>query len=551
MRHLSRFLAAITLSVTLVAGSSLALPAVAGASHGQVAIIQDGPPLMSDPVGTLAEFRALGATTVRVIMFWSSVAPDPTSSTMPADFNASDPDAYPAAGWAPYDQIVRDAKQAGITVDFTVAGGAPVWADGSGIPPQGKNPHFAWKPNPRLYGQFVQAVGERYDGSFPDPQNPAQSLPAVRSWALWNEPNFGQDLGPQAIDGSTVSVAPMMYRNLVSAGWNALQQTGHGHDKILIGEFAARGLSGKPNHNHPQGLPGNYSQTKPLQFIRTLYCVGANYKALSGRYARARGCPASAAGSRRFRAQNPGLFNAGGVGDHPYPGGQSPVDDAHADPDIASFPELGNLERVLDKVNRIYGSHKRYSIFSDEYGYITSPPQTAPYVSPATAAYYLNWSEYLSWKSPRVASYAQYLLDDPEPPGAPRAGFASGLFTFNGTPKATYYAYRLPLYLPQTSLRRGRGAEVWGDVRPAHFMALDSTQPQTVAIQLRAGGHGAFQTVKTVAVSDSNGYFDVQLAFGSGGDVRLAYTYPETDPLLPVGIAGTTSDSRLVKIKLH
>ena len=105
----------------------------------------------------------------------------------------------------------------------------------------------------------------------------------------------------QAVNGSTVSVAPGMYRGLASQMWNALQATGHGHDTILIGEFAPFGLSGRAGPGHPQGLPGNFGQTKPLQFLRTLYCVDSNYRELRGRAARAVGCPLTAAGSRSFR----------------------------------------------------------------------------------------------------------------------------------------------------------------------------------------------------------------------------------------------------------
>jgi hypothetical protein len=548
MRLISRFLAAATLSASLALACSLTLPAAAGASQRQVALIQDGNALLTDPADSLAQVRALGATTVRVIMYWYYIAPHPGSSRIPAHFNGSDPNAYPKAGWAPYDQLVRDATQDGITVDFTVAGGSPVWADGSGIPPQGTNPHFAWKPSARMYGQFVHAVGERYDGHFKPKRSPT-ALPAVHFWALWNEPNFGQDLGPQAIDGSSVSVAPMMYRGLINAGWSALHQTCHGHDTILIGEFAARGLSGGPTRNRPQGLPGDYAQTKPLEFIRTLYCVDINFQQLRGGYAGARGCPTNAAGSRRFRSQNPGLFNASGVGDHPYPGGGSPVDNSDSDPDFATFPQLGRLERELDRVNRSYGSSTRYSIYSDEYGYITRPPAGAPYVSPSKAAYYLNWSEYLSWRSPRVASYAQYLLTDPAPVGG-KAGFASGLMTDKGRPKPTYQAYRLPFYLPRTSFSQSRAVEVWGDLRPAHLMGLDSDQAQTVAIELQAHGHGAFETVTTVKVPGSSSYFDVHLRFATSGRVRLAYVYPKPDPLLPLGIPGRTVYSRVVTISV-
>jgi hypothetical protein len=546
--RLTRRLAALAACVS--AACLLVLPASAAASHGQVAMIQDDGRMLADPAGSLAEFRAMGATTVRVILSWYHVTRNPGSSKKPKHFNGSDPNAYPAAGWAPYDLMVRDAAAAGMKIDFTIAGGSPVWADGPGIPPQGRNPYYAWKPSAKLFGQFVYAVGQRYGGTF-TPRGASSPLPAVRFWTLWNEPNFGQDLGPQAIHGSTVSVAPAMYRGLVDAGWSALHQTGHGHDTILIGGFAARGLSAGPSRKFPQGLPGNYAQTKPLQFIRTLYCVGSNYAQLRGGYARARGCPTNAAGSRRFRSRHPGLFNASGMSDHPYQGGESPVGGGNLDPDFALFPDFGKLERELDRLNRTYGSHKRYSIYNDEYGYITRPPAGAPYVSPAKAAYYLNWTEYLSWRSGRVGSYMQYLLGDPNPKDATHVGFASGLLTSSGKPKTTFMAFRLPLYLPRTSLRAGHGAEVWGDVRPARFTSLDSGQPQTVAIQLKPLGHGGYQTIKKLDVSGSRVYFDTHVVFPHSGYVRLAYAYPQTDPYLPVGAGGKTITSRLVRIAVR
>jgi hypothetical protein len=532
----------------LTAACLLAAPGAASAAHRQVTLFADAGRLLSDPADSLLQFRALGATTVRVVLQWQQVAPDPTATTIPSGYNGSDPDDYPAAGWAPFDTIVQDAQRDGMGVDFTLSGGAPRWAQGAHIPPQGiADLSFAWKPNARLYGAFVHAVGVRYDGRFV-PAGASAPLPAVRFWDLWNEPNFGQDLGPQAIDGSTVSVAPMMYRALVDAGWSALHQTGHGSDTIVIGGFAAEGHDFRVTAKYPQGLPGNYSQTPPLEFVRTLYCLNGAYKPLRGSAARARSCPVNAAGSRNFRAQNPGLFSASGVADHPYSGDHSPVNASGLATTFATFPQLGNLELALDRSQRAYGSTKRYAIYNDEYGYITNPPHGAGYASPATAAEYLNWAEYLSWNSPRLASYAQYLLQDPPPSAS--VGFASGLEFISGKPKATYFAFRLPLYMPRTTVSAGSSAEVWGNARPASFMNLDTGQAQTVAIQLQAGGHGPFQTVRTVRLSGSATYFDVHVAFPSGGNVRLAYTYPASDPFLPTGVAGTTITSRLVKLSV-
>jgi hypothetical protein len=528
------------------------LPATASASHSQLAIIQDGNDLTS-PASTILQFRALGANTIRVIVPWATLAPAPLSTKKPATFNATDPNDYPAGAWAPYDAIVQDAAKDGLTVDFTVTGGAPRWAEASALPKGSTvDPLFtAWEPNAAAYGQFVQAVGTRYDGHFV-PAGGATALPKVHFWAIFNEVNFGEDLGPQATDGSTVATGPMMYRSLLNAGWNALQATGHGHDTILIDEFAARGIAGPPTSHAPQGYPGNYAQTKPLIFLRALYCVNADYQQLRGSAAAAIGCPTTAAGSRSFRAQNPGLFNASGVGDHPYPGNQDPLIDGNTDPNFATFPDLGHLESALDRLNRIYGSSKQFPIYNDEYGYITDPPATGRvaitgghYVSPATAAYYINWAEYLSWKSPRTASYMQYLLEDPAPSSGPYAGFASGLETFNGKQKATYDAYRLPVYMPTTTFSHTSSQELWGAVRPAPFIRFDGDGIQKAAIQLNG------TTISTVSVTGAGGYFDVRLKFPKSGTVRLAWTYPKLDPLVPITDLGKTVYSRSFTVTVH
>jgi hypothetical protein len=546
--RISRLGALLVLAFICGTGAILHRPAAARASGTQVTIAGD-PRVISDPEYYLSRFRALGATTARVFLFWDSVTPAPRAKRMPADFDPTDPNSYRTSGWSIYDQIVQDAQSLGMSVDFTLTGGPPRWAEGSGIPPQGGNPYFAWKPNARLYGDFVRAVARRYDGSF-TPAGASTPLPAVHWWTLWNEPNFGEDLGPQAIDGSTVPSAPAMYRQLLNAGWTALHQTGHGGDKIIIGGFAAEGLVHRPSHKHPVGLPGDYGQTKPLKFIRYLYCVDDSYRPMAGRFASVRGCPSNASGWRRFRAQNPALFAATGVGIHPYSGGLPPVAPGrHIDHNYAEFFQLGNLEHVLDRVNRVYGSGRHFALYNDEYGYITHPPQTAKWASPSTAAYYLNWSEYISWRNPRMASYAQYLLSDP-PPGV-NAGFASGLFTDHNQPKATYYAFRLPVYMPNRAPRRGQATEVWGNVRPAHFMTLDTGQPQTVRIQIEPHDRGPFQTIRTVTISNPRGYFDVRVPFSVSGHVRLAYTYPTGDDLLTGGLGGQQITSRLVQIEVR
>ena len=447
--------------------------------------------MLTAPAQTMSTFRVLGVRMVRIIVVWAQIAPHATSRTAPAGFNASSASSYPQANWAPYDEMIELAHDDGLGVDLTLSGGAPRWAEGPGIPPSAlDNQFWAWRPSASAFGQFVRAAGERYSGTYVPPGATAP-LPRVNFWAVWNEPNFGEDLGPQAIDGSTVSVAPGMYRSLAGQMWNGLEATGHGHDTVLIGEFAPMGLSGRAGPGHPQGLPGDFSQTKPLQFLRTLYCVDSNYRELRGRAARSVGCPTTAAGSRGFRRKNPALFNATGVADHPYAfAGSAPNIETSTDPDIATFPRIPDLERALDRLQRVYGSNKRFPIYNTEYGYITHPPNRFSYPSPATAAYYINWAEYLSWKQPRVATTMQYLLYDPTLTAATSSGdggFASGLETVNGKPKPGYAAYRMPLFMPVTSTRRGRSLEVWGCVRPARYAILGGVPSQTAQIQFAAG----------------------------------------------------------------
>ena len=545
----------ISLAAAASAIACLLAPAPALASHTQISISQDGPLLARDPYGTMATFRKLGVDVVRVIVPWSSIAPDPTSTRRP-NFSASNPAAYPARNWAPWDAIVRDATADGIGLDFDVSGGSPRWADREA--PPSYNPHFAWWPSASEFGDFVHAVGERYSGGY-KPRGASKALPRVSFWTLYNEPNFGENLGPQAIAGSTVPVAAMMYRSIVDAAWSALAQTGHvGHDTILIGEITARGSGPTPPHGGaPQGNPGNFGQSKPLAFMRNVYCVDNSFRELRGSTASAIGCPTNAAGSRSFRAQNPGLFQANGFGFHPYPQNLPPTTDANTDPDFATFSQVGGLERELDHLQAVYGSGTRFPIYNDEYGYITDPPAkqrvsagTGFYLSPAAAAVYDNWAEYLSWKNSRIVSFMQYPLQDPGPNAGSYNGFASGLLTYTGKQKPAYDGFRLPLFLPVTSTRHGRSLEVWGGVRPSAYAKADTGQNQVATIQFQKNSRGAFKTVKTVPVS-GQGYFDVRITFPSSGTVRLAWRYPKVDPMFPPNAAGATVYSRYQQITVR
>ena len=142
-------------------------------------------------------------------------------------------------------------------------------------------------------------------------------------------------------------------------------------------------------------------------------------------------------------------------------------------------------------------------------------------------------------KNPRVASYAQYLLDDPLiTKRHPHPGFASGLYTQSNQPKATLYAYRLPVWLPKQTVRAGSSTEIWGGARPAAFATAGD--PRTVSIQMRSQGDGPWTTIRTVKVSTTTGYFDIHMTLPYSGSLRLGYTYPQTEPFLPPDVGGST-----------
>jgi hypothetical protein len=72
--------------------------------------------------------------------------------------------------------------------------------------------------------------------------------------------------------------------------------------------------------------------------------------------------------------------------------------------------------------------------------------------------------------------------------------------------------------MPAVRAGRGRALEVWGCVRPAKRYPRGQVGP--VLIQLNG------RTIRSVTITNPDGYFDVRVTFPRGGTVRLAWTYP-------------------------
>jgi len=219
---------------TLLVAALLAV-AVAGpaqASRTQESTFKDDNHLIyatpDEAARTMDRLKALGADRLRITVLWSAIAPAIGSKTKPAGFNGADPGAYPSGVWNNYDTVVRLAAERGLGVNFNVTVPGPLWAMSSS-PRADIADRF--RPNAAEFGDFVRAVGRRY--------------PQVSYWSIQNEPNQPGWLDPQWVRrrGHWVAASPAIYRGLVDAAWQALRDTGHGNDTILIGETAPKGVS--------------------------------------------------------------------------------------------------------------------------------------------------------------------------------------------------------------------------------------------------------------------------------------------------------------------
>ncbi len=508
---------AVVLALTVFA------PGSGQAPRRMESIFQDDKYLLYQPStqtvsNVLDALRSLGADRIRTDVLWGPISPDSTSKTEPAGFDATNPSAYPAGGWAPYDRLVQLATARHIGVDFDLIGSGPLWAMTPGSPERKLANHY--EPSSAEFAQFVSAVGRRYSGSY-TPHGASQPLPRVSYWSIWNEPNQPGWLAPQyrRVSGQRVMASPVLYRGLVDAAFGALQRTGHGTstDTILIGELAPEGDFGSP----PSEIP-----IPPLPFLRAMYCLDGDYKPLQGQTADALRCP-SGGHSAAFAAAHPALFGATGFSHHPYSFDLPPAEQ-FSDPSFVPLSDLSRLEHALDRTFAAYGVHRQIPLYLTEYGYETDPPNpTKGRFTPSQQSGFLNQAQYMAWRDPRVRAFSQFLLVDSlpnthySPSNVNRywSTFQTGLLYASGKTKPSYHSYPLPIFIPDPSFAPGRRVFVWGMLRLAPNDTL-----QHAAIQWRPLHGRRFRTLETVSTHDPDGFLTVRLTLPGTGAVRIAWT---------------------------
>jgi hypothetical protein len=462
-----------------------------------VSVMQDDNQLVYGSPGqkrqALDTMKALGVEAVRATLLWKSLSPKPHSLRRPRGFDATNPAEYPPTHWDLYDDLVIAARERGMLVNFNPTGGGPRWAHRT---TRFRNYQRSWRPNVAEFRKFVIAAGRRYSGTWRDENGTRGVLPRVSWWGMWNEPNQPGWLTPQAgkrRGAGMIPLAPHLYRDLLVAGMEALERTGHANDLVLIGELAPLG-SERPKGAIPSLRPG--------LFMRELFCLDRRFRPFRRRAAAARGC--GNLGRLAVLEKFPRLA----FGHHPYTKKRHP---RQPEPgrDAITIANIGALPKLLDRIAAETGLlPPELPIFLTEFGYETAPPDPLSGVSLDQQAEYLNVGDYLAWRHPRVFSSAQFQLHDVPPRDEyPRGSkaywltYQSGLYTARpaGLAKPAVQAYAFPLVVT----RSGDTARIWGQVR-----FTPNGASQRIALQSRAPGASDWVTSgEAFEVNDHQGFF--------------------------------------------
>lgn len=443
-------------------------PPSAGASSRQFSILQDDANLLNQSgrnrTDAMRESKLLGVDMVRTFVVWDRVSPGKDSKEKPEGFDVRDPNS-PGYDWSYYDKFVEEAQRNGLKVFFTLSPPLPDWASEN----PGFCPHLVggydnlgkscyWKPRPKVFGQFAEAVAQRYRGK-------------IALWSIWNEPNlehylYPQRKGPKAGTGK-VDLGAKRYRALWYEGWKGIAR----HDparrgKVLFGETAAI--------------------SSPMDTLYGALCLDENGNPFQGRMRALQGCV------------RPRKLPIGGIAVHPYNSGAN--GSVFSKPITTDSLWMG----VLNRVHRLTARAVRFGriprtgrgIYSTEFGFQSNPPDRKRGLSLAAQARALNESDRLFALDPRVKSVAQFELYDAFEPEEQDI-YNTGLRLIGGDLKPAWRAYRMPLVV--TKISSGE-VEVWGQVRPAR----GRVRPSIYAAR-RGGSFSRMRRVRT----NPAGYFRV------------------------------------------
>jgi hypothetical protein len=377
----------LVVAAAVVATAAVCVPAASASRFVQVGLFDDAQFNYGDPDKVYPMLKQLNTQLIRVSLLWGG--PNGVAKRRPVNpMNPNDP----AYDWSVYDRTVVYAQQYGMKVVFSIIG-TPPWANAAA----GVNV----KPRSALdLERFAVAAARRYSGSFA--ARDGRTLPAVRQWLAWSEPNNPAFLRPQYrnVRGKDVIQSAIDYAQICNAIVKGIRKTSIGAQKVACGVTGPRG-NNNPNSSRPA--------VSPLPFLRAM----------------------KRAGAKGFDA----------YAHHPYYGAPRETPSTPPPPGIhGNAPTaitLGNINLLIREVTRLYGSKR---IWVTEYGYQTNPPDRIFGVSWANQAKYLTQAYGIVRRNPRIDMFLWFLLRDER--RLVDEGWQSGLLSASGTRKPAFAAFQ-------------------------------------------------------------------------------------------------------------
>jgi Cellulase (glycosyl hydrolase family 5) len=338
--------------------------------------------------------RAAGASYLRLVVAWSSIAP----TTRPDDFVPTDP-ASPYYPWGWLDTSVTAIEADGMTPILDITS-APNW----GLSRQGKGAQ-AGAPSATALAAFATAVATRYDGS--------NGEPPVHVFQVWNEPNLSLDLSPVS--------AASVYRGMV----NAFAAAVHKVDPANL--VVAGALD--PFEN----LAKTFVSQAPLAFMRSFLCLS-------------KGSHPHATCSTKVHFD---IWSH-----HPYTFG-GPFGHAKRTDDVSlgDLPKMRALLKTAVKLHRIVSSHS-VQFWVTEFGWDTNPPRK--HAAPLSLeARWTSEALYQMWHS-GVSLVTWFLLQDQPSPSPYQSGLffhSKSVGQARAKPMRTAFRFPFVAYLGKGTVR--------------------------------------------------------------------------------------------------
>jgi Glycosyl hydrolase catalytic core len=362
------------------AAALVCVPA-AGAARGMLVGLLDEAALYDDPAYVFPLMQQARTQVLRVNLYWGGRAG--VAKRRPA--RATDP-ADPAYDWALYDRTVNYAAQHRMRVLFSIYG-TPGWANrgaGLNVPPRA----IADLRN------FAFAAARRYSGVYPGADG--RTLPAVKLWLAWNEPNLTLGLKHQyrRVGSRWIVQSAIDYTKICTAVFDGVTRT------LIKGERVACGATAPRGNNQPTSARPTVS---PLAFMRALKAAGLS--------------------ARKFHT----------YAHHPYYGRRTETPSTRPSPTAVT---MGNIGVLIAELTRLWGPKR---LWITEYGYQTNPPDRAFGVTYAKQAAYMREAFTMARRNPRIDMMLWFLLRDEPSLG----GWQSGLMTRTGRKKPAFNTFRL------------------------------------------------------------------------------------------------------------